>query len=96
LRDLCADPAVTAQSVAQALNISVRTVHRALTATNETFGALLMAQRVELALRMLMSSSFNHLTTAEIGRRAGFSDPSHFVRVFRRHTGQTPGERRRQ
>ena len=95
LKHLCADPEVTAQSVAQALNVSVRTVHRALTSTGETFGALLVTQRVELAGRMLLSSSFKHLTTAEIGRRAGFSDPSHFVRVFKRYTGQTPAERRR-
>lgn len=34
----------------------------------------------------------NEIWTSEIGRRAGFSDPSHFARVFRRHTGSTPAQ----
>ena len=38
---------------------------------------------------------FNRITTAEIGRRSGFSDASHFTKVLRRHTGQTPRQMRR-
>ena len=37
----------------------------------------------------------DRVTTAEIGRRAGFSDPSHFVKVLRSRTGQTPLQMRR-
>ena len=32
---------------------------------------------------------------AEIGRRVGLLDASHFVRLFRQHTGLTPGTSRR-
>ena len=46
-------------------------------------------------LRMLQSLLFDRVTTAEIGRRAGFSDASHFTRVVRRRTGQTPHQMRR-
>jgi AraC-like DNA-binding protein len=53
-----------------------------------------MAARVELATRMLESPLFRRLTTSEIGRRAGFSDPSHFARVYRPVCGRTPASAR--
>ncbi|TDG16906.1 AraC family transcriptional regulator [Paraburkholderia silviterrae] len=43
---------------------------------------------------MLQSRAFDHVTTAEIGRRAGFADASHFVRVIRQRTGRTPRQLR--
>jgi AraC-like DNA-binding protein len=49
-----------------------------------------MQARVDVATRMLRSPLFDRVTTAEIGRRAGFSDASHFARVLRKRTGQTP------
>jgi AraC-like DNA-binding protein len=52
--------------------------------------SMLIQARVDLAVRMLESPLFDRVTTAEIGRRAGFSDASHFVKVRRRHTGHTP------
>jgi transcriptional regulator GlxA family with amidase domain len=44
---------------------------------------------------MLTSSLFNRVTTAEIGRRAGFLSASHFARVMRSQTGRTPLHLRR-
>jgi hypothetical protein len=44
---------------------------------------------------MLQSPAFNRLTTAEIGRRAGFADASHFTKVIRAQTGQTPLQMRK-
>jgi AraC family transcriptional activator of tynA and feaB len=76
--------------VASSLNVSTRTLHRVLAACGETFGAMLIQARVDLAVRMPQSPLFDRLTTAEIGRRAGFSDASHFVKVLRSRTGQTP------
>jgi len=91
----CAEPALTAAVVAASLDISTRSVHRGLARFGETFGAILMNARVDLALRMLESPLFRRLTTAEIGRRAGFSDASHFTRVLRRCFGATPAQIRR-
>lgn len=86
------DQNLTAGMVADSAGISVRTLHRVLAVDGQTFGGLLIGARVDCALRMLRSPSFNRLTVAEIGRRAGFSDASHFSRAVRRRCGQTPNE----
>jgi AraC family transcriptional regulator, positive regulator of tynA and feaB len=39
---------------------------------------------------LLQDSRFDRLTVAEVGRRVGLLDASHFVRVFRRNVGSTP------
>lgn len=92
LAQRCTEPALTAAQVADCLAVSLRTLHRALAAHQLAFGTELMRSRVELATRMLESPLFRRLTTAEIGRRAGFSDPSHFARVYRRLCGVTPAK----
>jgi len=91
----CVEPQLTADALAAGLNMSTRTLHRSLARSGETFGALLQAARVEVACRMLESPLMRRLTVAEIGRRAGFVDPSHFSRVFRLRFGQTPSQARR-
>ncbi|HEU4887752.1 MAG TPA: helix-turn-helix domain-containing protein [Thermoanaerobaculia bacterium] len=95
IRQRCADSALQTADVASSLHMSKRSLHRALAACGETFGAMLIQARVDLAVRMLQSPLFDRVTTAEIGRRAGFSDASHFVKVLRSRTGQTPLQMRR-
>ena len=48
-------------------------------------------RRIEVALRMLTSSS---RSIAEISVELGFSDQSHFTRVYRQQTGMTPSQTR--
>jgi AraC-like DNA-binding protein len=60
------------------------------------FGEKLIEAKAHVALRMLTSSLFNRVTTAEIGRRAGFLSASHFARVIRARTGRTPLHLRRE
>ena len=95
IRQRCADTSLQAADIASSLHISTRTLHRALGTCGETFGVMLIQARVDLAMRMLQSPLFDRVTTAEIGRRAGFSDASHFVKALRRRTGQTPVQMRR-
>ncbi|MEO8367401.1 MAG: AraC family transcriptional regulator, partial [Pseudoxanthomonas sp.] len=90
----CTEFSFDTQDVADALDISTRTVQRGLASRQQTFGASLMAARIAVATRMLESPLFRRLTTSEIGRRAGFSDPSHFARVYRRLCGRTPAQAR--
>jgi AraC-like DNA-binding protein len=95
IKQRCPDTSLQAAHVASSLNISKRTLHRALAKCGATFGSMLIQARVDLATRMLQSPLFDRVTTAEIGRRAGFSDASHFTRVMRRCTGHTPLQMRR-
>lgn len=90
IRSRCTESTLVAPQVAADLGISVRSLHRVLAAQNETFGFLLMKARIDIAVRQLSSPAFNRLTVAAIGRRCGFTDDSHFTRVFRRHVGVTP------
>lgn len=92
LRERHAEPGLCAAQVATGLGIGERTLHRALAAEGLTFASLLAECRIASARRMLDDARFDRLTVAEIGRRVGLTDASHFVRVMRRHTGRTPGE----
>lgn len=88
----CTESTLTVVDVAAALDVSPRTVHRALARFHASFGDLLVTARTELAVRMLQSSLYRRLTIAEIGQRAGFTDASHFARTVRRRCGQTPAQ----
>jgi AraC-like DNA-binding protein len=76
--------------VAESAGVSVRTLHRALAAGSNTFAGLLLEARARCGVRMLQSPLFRRITVAEIGRRAGFSDASHFTKVLRKLHGATP------
>lgn len=94
LHGRCSEPGLRADDIAASLGISVRTLHRALARAQRTFAARLMHHRLQAARRMLESPAFDRLTLAEIGRRVGLLDPSHFTRACRRALGRTPGELR--
>jgi AraC family transcriptional activator of tynA and feaB len=95
IRQRCSEWDLTAGDVAAVLNLSPRTLHRVLASYGETFGRKLIDARLDVAERMLQSRLFDHVTTAEIGRCAGFPDASHFTRVCRARRGCTPGQLRR-
>jgi len=57
-----------------------------------TFGAYIRKHRIEKAVTLIQSSS--HSLT-EIAYLTGFSDQSHFSRIFKKHTGQNPSEFRK-
>lgn len=90
LRQRLAEPGLSASTIAADLGRSVRSLHRALAAQGQTFAALLMAERMTQAQQMLRSRALQQVAVAEIGRRVGLLDPSHFARLCRRHLGQPP------
>ena len=96
LMQRCVEPELTAVEVAASLGVSVRTLHRSFAAANQTFGDKLIEARARIALRTLTSPLFKRVTTAEVGRRAGFQSAAHFARVIRRRTGWTPLQLRRE
>lgn len=87
---------LTAADVAADLGVSVRTLYRHASGLRISIPRAIAEIRLETAKRMLSNRVFRGLSVAEIGRRCGYSDASHFVRQFRLFCGLTPGEFRRQ
>jgi AraC-like DNA-binding protein len=79
--------------IAAHLRASPRSLQRRLAREGTTFAAQLDLVRRDLALRHIAQ---RHVGIAEIAFLTGFSDASAFYRAFRRWTGTTPAEYRRQ
>jgi len=82
---------ISDETVAAALHMSVRTMHRKLADVNNNFRALLVGMRRDLAEAYIMD---NTLTLTEISLLLGFSEPSSFSRAFKSWTGTAPSEAR--
>ncbi|MGL4316374.1 MAG: AraC family transcriptional regulator [Pseudomonas sp.] len=80
-------------AVADELGMSVRNLHRHLLKHATSFKELLDDTRRQLAFDYLRQS---HCSVNEVCYRLGFNEPSSFNRAFRRWTGETPGQWRRQ
>jgi len=82
---------VSEQSVAKALCMSKRTLHRRLRERGETFRSVLAGVRKELVQGYICDSS---LDLTEIAFLLGYSDSSAFSRAFRRWFGRSPSQAR--
>jgi len=78
-------------TMARALNVSVRTLRRRLTAEGTTFQAFKDQTRMQVAINYL-----NHpeLKINAVSALLGFDEPSAFHRSFKKWTSMTPGEYR--
>ncbi len=83
---------VTEKSVAESLNMSLRTLQRRLRDENTTYQAILDDTRRRLARRFIRDRT---LTLNEITYMLGFSEISSFSRSFKRWTGVPPSVYRR-
>jgi AraC-like DNA-binding protein len=83
----------TAATVARQLRMSARTLNRRLGSEGVTFGAIMDQLRHELALRYIGTRD---MSLREVSSRLGFSHPESFHRAFKRWTGQTPLEYKRE
>jgi AraC-like DNA-binding protein len=90
LNERLSEAGLTAVAVAQALGVSVRSLHRAFAARGTSFADALRATRLQAATRLLQRRDLSGLTVAEICVRCGFRDPSHFSRVFQSCFGKSP------
>lgn len=90
VRQRLCEPGLTAADVASSLGISVRSLHRAMAAHQQTFAQVLLAERLQRARDMLQNPRLAHVSAAEVGRRVGLQDPSHFSRLCRRWLGMGP------
>lgn len=83
----------TREMAAQALGLSPRTLARRMQQQRIDFSTLLDQARRDAALHAVANTS---QALADIGQRLGFAEPSTFWRAFRRWTGVTPAQWRRQ
>ena len=79
--------------MADHLHLGVRTLQLRLKETGHTYQQLLDGVRHDLAQSHLREP---HLSTTDIAFLLGYSEPSVFVRSFKKWTGQTPGVFRKQ
>ncbi|MET0594529.1 MAG: helix-turn-helix domain-containing protein, partial [Polyangiaceae bacterium] len=81
------------RTIAKRLGLSERTLQRRLQAENVTFADLVDEVRADLA-RMYLNDP--KLAVFEVAFLLGYSEPSAFNRAFRRWTGLSPSQFRRQ
>ncbi len=82
-----------AESVASQLNLSFTTLRRRLQLEDTSFQKIKDDCRLEAAIHYL---NLPDLSSANIAERLGFDEPSAFFRAFKKWTGLTPGEYRKQ
>lgn len=95
IRERCTQMSLTANDVAETLKVPARLLHKALAAGKTTFASELLNARLDRAVPLLAAAASSGRTVADIARQTGFADASHFARVVRNRTGQTPQTLRR-
>jgi AraC-like DNA-binding protein len=84
------DPDFDINNAATILGMSRRYIQLLLEETGKSFTEHLIERRLGRAFAMLSDRRYVHLAIIDIAFAAGFSDVSHFNRVFRRRFGDTP------
>ena len=87
------EKAPTAPEVAVILGMSLRSLQRMLALAGLKYSDLLDMVRFEIAAELLQSTDDKVI---DIAFAAGYSDPAHFARAFRRMAGTTPRSFRNQ
>ena len=89
-----ADPGLTVDAIARALNVSRRQLYNAF--AEEADGvAYILAQRLEASRRVLADRASGHRSITDVALGFGFANMAHFSRVFRAHLGMAPSDYRR-
>jgi AraC-like DNA-binding protein len=89
------DPNLSPTSVAAALRISVRYLHLLFAQRGHTVAGWIRERRLAYCREALANVDMG-LSVTDVALQAGFTDPSHFSRVFRHRFGMAPNEYRRQ
>ncbi|MGD8640542.1 MAG: AraC family transcriptional regulator [Gammaproteobacteria bacterium] len=89
---LLPEGAVSEETVAKQLNISLRSLQRKLRDERTNFSAIYDAMRREMAGTYIQDSQ---MSMTEIAYLLGFSDQANFTRAFRRWYGHAPSEARK-
>jgi len=90
-----ADPDLGAESIAVAIGVTPRYVHRLLEKSGETLGERILRLRLERSAQRLRDPTMSGQSITRIAFDLAFTDASYFGRCFRRRFGMTPGDYRR-
>ena len=85
-----ADPALTLEAAAHAQGISPRYLQRLFETSRVTFNERVTELRLQRARSLLGGAMETATSIADIALKAGFSDISHFNRIFKRRFGAPP------
>lgn len=86
------DPALSIEHIAHALNCSKRHLHNAFAGDEDTLASHILHLRLDACIRELQQNAPQARPITDIALSWGFSNLSHFSRVFREHTGCCPSE----
>ena len=83
------DTSITLKELSKDLDINPAYLSREFSKhfNNLSFGEYIRTQRIEKAIEYLNTSRYS---LTEIAYLTGFSDQSHFTRIFKKHTGKNP------
>jgi AraC-like DNA-binding protein len=85
-----ADPEISPETVATRVGISTRYLHKLLHETGVSFAERVQELRLARAFALLCGEGGTVRKISDAAYEAGFSDLSHFNRMFRRKYGLTP------
>lgn len=88
------DTRVTLKELSKDLDINPSYLSREFSKhfDNLSFGDYMRKQRIERAIELMNDPAYS---LTDIGYLTGFSDQSHFTRIFKKHTGASPSEYRK-
>jgi AraC-like DNA-binding protein len=88
------DTKVTLKELSKDLDINPSYLSREFSKhfDNLSFGDYMRKQRIERAIELMHDPAYS---LTDIGYLTGFSDQSHFTRIFKKHTGASPSEYRK-
>lgn len=83
------DESITLKELSKALDINPSYLSREFSRhfENLSFGDYIRRQRIEKAKELMNNESY---TLTDVALLCGFSDQSHFTRIFKKHAGESP------
>ena len=84
------DPGLRVEAVARRQGISPRYLQRLMASSGSSFTGHVNELRLQLALKLLTEARVNAQRISDIALEVGFSDVSHFNRLFRARFGDSP------
>lgn len=91
------DPQLSLASLAELMNTSTRTSSRVISeGFDKNFFDLINSYRIEEVKKHLLSEEYAHYSILSIGLEAGFNSKSTFYGSFKKYTGMTPSQYKKQ